>query len=57
MTRLPVALIACVLLAGCGFDGPSGDRSGDSATRTERSATEPGVAISGYARVGVMGKL
>ncbi len=50
MTRLPSLLIACALLAGCGADGPSGD----SATRTEPSATEPGIAISGYARVGVV---
>lgn len=49
MTRLPIVLLCCALLAACGADGPSGD----SATRTEPSATEPGVTISGYARFGV----
>jgi hypothetical protein len=49
MTRLLLLLTLSVPLAACGADG----RIGDSATRTEPSATEPGVNISGYARVGV----
>ena len=53
MTRLPVLLIFCALVA-CGADGKSG---ADSATRTEPSATEPGISLSGYARIGVSGKL
>ena len=48
MTRI-LRLMLCVPLLACGADGPSGD----SATRTEPSATEPGIAVSGYARVGV----
>lgn len=50
MTRLPLILVACALLAACGADG----KSRDSAARTEPSATEPGVTVSGYARVGVI---
>lgn len=49
---MPLVLIACVLMAACVSDGPSGD----SATRTEPSATEPGVTVSGYARFGVVKK-
>ena len=50
MTRLLRLLMLCAPLAACGADG----KTGDSATRTEPSATEPGVKISGYARVGVV---
>lgn len=52
MTRLLLLLSVCVPLAACGADG----KSRDSATRTEPSATEPGVSVSGYARVGVIRK-
>lgn len=50
MTRLLMLLTLCGPLAACGADGPSED----SATRTEPSATEAGVSVSGYARVGVV---
>lgn len=49
MTRCLLLLVLCAPLAACGVDG----KTGDSATRTEPSATEPGINVSGYARVGI----
>ncbi len=42
-----LALISLVILAGCGADGPP--------VAPTQAATQPGISVSGQAKVGIVG--
>ncbi|TWI29918.1 hypothetical protein [Paracoccus sulfuroxidans] len=48
MTKLAFAVIAALLVAGCGVDG---------APIRPQAKTEPGLSVSGEARIGVVTSL
>ncbi|NRB00528.1 MAG: hypothetical protein HRU32_12030 [Rhodobacteraceae bacterium] len=50
MTRLVTLVVLCAGLAACGLDGPPAQPEG-----TLSSSPQPGITVSGDARIGVVG--